>query len=398
MYLCAMEKYVKLKPKKAVFVHRQHPWVFSGAIGEQAEGLEDGDRVSVLDPDGHCLATGHYQEGSIRVRMLHRGAEAPPADFWETALARAYASRQVILGPQAELTDAYRLVHGAGDLLPGLVIDIYQHLAVVQCHSMGMYRERQEIAAALQKVLGAQITSIYLSAKKTLPQRFQDEAIDGFLAGNSAEATVKELGHSFKINAATGQKTGFFLDQRDNRQLLAYYAKDKTVLNTFCYTGGFSIYALKAGAAQVDSVDVSAKAMVLTEENVALNELPADRHRSITSDVIQFLRKQETAYDIVVVDPPAYAKSFNKRHRAVQGYKRLNIEAMRLVKPGGLLFTFSCSQVVDRQLFQDTIVAAGLEAGRSARVLHQLTQAADHPVNLFHPEGSYLKGLVVQLD
>lgn len=393
-----MEKYVKLKPKKAVFVHRQHPWVFSGAIAEQSEGLEDGDRVGVLDPEGKQLATGHYQEGSIRVRLLHRGPEAPPADFWETALAKAYASRQVILANQTELTNAYRLVHGAGDLLPGLVIDVYNDLAVIQCHSMGMYRERQEIATALQKVLGEQVSSIYLKASKTLPQRLQEGIQDGFLAGNVAEAEVQELGHTFKINVATGQKTGFFLDQRDNRQLLASYAKGKTVLNTFCYTGGFSVYALKAGAAQVDSVDVSAKAMVLTEENVVLNDLPTNQHGAITSDVLQYLRKQETLYDIVVVDPPAYAKSFNKRHRAVQGYKRLNTEAIRLVKPGGLLFTFSCSQVVDRQLFQDTIVAAGLETGRSARVLHQLTQAADHPVNLFHPEGAYLKGLVVQFD
>jgi 23S rRNA (cytosine1962-C5)-methyltransferase len=393
-----MDKYVKLKPKKAIFLRRQHPWVFSGAIAEQAENLEDGDRVSVIDPSGQQLAIGHYQEGSIRVRILHRGAEAVPEDFWVQSLRRAYASRQIILAGQKEITNAYRLVHGAGDMLPGLVIDIYNGLAVIQCHSMGMYNERQEIAEALKAVLGDQLSSIYLRASKTLPQRFQAAAIDGFLAGDQAEATVSELGHTFKINAATGQKTGFFLDQRDNRQLLAYYAPGKSVLNTFCYTGGFSIYALKAGATQVDSVDVSAKAMALTEENVALNELTADRHQSITSDVLQYLRKQENPYDIVVVDPPAYAKSFNKRHRAVQGYKRLNAEAIRLVKPGGLLFTFSCSQVVDRQLFQDTIVAAGLEAGRSARVLHQLTQSADHPVNLFHPEGAYLKGLVVQFD
>lgn len=393
-----MEKYVKLKPKKAVFVHRQHPWVFSGAIEEEAQGLQDGDQVSVLDPAGKQLAIGHYQEGSIRVRLLHRGPEARPANFWETALANAYSSRKLVLDNQADSTTAYRLVHGAGDLLPGLVIDIYDSLAVIQCHSMGMYHERQEITTALQKVLGEQISSIYLKARKTLPQRFQEGIQDGFLAGDSAEVTIKEFGHSFKINVATGQKTGFFLDQRDNRQLLASYAKGKKVLNTFCYTGGFSVYALKAGATQVDSVDVSAKAMVLTEENILINNLPVAQHDAITSDVLQYLRKEEILYDIVVVDPPAYAKSFNKRHRAVQGYKRLNTEAIKRVKPGGLLFTFSCSQVVDRKLFQDTIVAAGLETGRSARVLHQLTQAADHPVNLFHPEGAYLKGLVVQFD
>ncbi|MEL6970104.1 MAG: class I SAM-dependent rRNA methyltransferase [Bacteroidota bacterium] len=393
-----MEHYVKLKSKKEVFVLRKHPWVFSGAIGEYPEGLEEGMMVAVLDNKGAQLATGHYQEGSIRVRILYHGQDDRPTDFWSTAIQRAYDTRQIILKSLTAATNTYRLVHGAGDLLPGLVIDIYNQLAVVQCHSMGMYHERQAIAEALQAVYGEQLQHIYLRARKTLPQRFSEEVFDGFLHGNTAEVEVAENGHRFNINAATGQKTGFFLDQRDNRSLLAQYAPGKTVLNTFCYTGGFSIYALQAGAAQVTSVDISGKAMELTSNNVELNGFAAEQHRGVTGDVLQFLRKEEESFDIVVVDPPAYAKSYNKRHRAVQGYKRLNAGAIKRVKPGGLLFTFSCSQVVDRKLFQDTIVAAGLEAGRSARVLHQLTQSPDHPVNLFHPEGAYLKGLVLQFD
>ena len=393
-----MKHYVRLKPKKEVFIQRQHPWVFSGAIAEYAEGLEEGMPVAVLGANDEQLAIGHYQEGSIRVRILHRGTGERPEDFWPSAIQNAYNTRQVILKSLSAPTNTYRLVHGAGDLLPGLVIDIYGQLAVVQCHSVGMYRERQAIAEALQIVFGDQLKHIYLRARKTLPERFSDEVYDGFLVGDSAEATVLENGHKFQVNAATGQKTGFFLDQRDNRALLAQYAPGKQVLNTFCYSGGFSIYALAAGAAKVTSVDISGKAMALTEQNVQINAFPEAQHEGVTADVVKFLRAHEDNYDIVVVDPPAYAKSYNKRHRAVQGYKRLNVEAIKRIKPGGLLFTFSCSQVVDRQLFQDTIVAAGLESGRSARVLHQLTQSPDHPVNLFHPEGAYLKGLVVQFD
>lgn len=393
-----MEKSVKLKSGKEVFVKRQHPWVFSGAIAKTDADIAEGERIAVLDHHGQRLATGHYQEGSIRVRIIQHGDRIPAADFWQTALQRAYHTRQLLGLTDSETTNAYRLVHGAGDLLPGLVIDIYGSIAVIQCHSWGMYNERASIADALKAIYGDKLSSIYLKANKTLPKRFDEKASDVLLFGEEVEQTVLENGHRFEINVATGQKTGFFLDQRDNRQLLATYAKGKRILNTFCYTGGFSIYALAAGANWVDSVDVSAKAMALTAANVALHPETAANHQGHTSEVMPFLKEQEGAYDIVVVDPPAYAKSFNKRHQAVQGYKRLNAQAIQAVKPGGLLFTFSCSQVVDRQLFQDTIVAAGLEAGRSARVLHQLTQGADHPVNLFHPEGSYLKGLVVQLD
>lgn len=393
-----MEKSVKLKSGKAIFVKRQHPWVFSGAIAKTDPNITEGERIAVLDHEGQRIATGHYQEGSIRVRIIKHGNNPPAADFWESALQRAYSTRQVLGLIDNPKTNAYRLVHGAGDLLPGLVIDVYGSIVVVQCHSWGMYHERMAIAEALKVVYGKSLNAIYLKANKTLPKRFDEKASDKLLYGETVEQTVLENGHQFEINVATGQKTGFFLDQRDNRQLLAAYANDKSILNTFCYTGGFSIYALAAGASKVDSVDVSSKAMALTEANVALQAETAAQHQGHTSEVMPFLKANEAAYDIVVVDPPAYAKSYNKRHKAVQGYKRLNAQAIKAVKPGGLLFTFSCSQVVDRKLFQDTIVAAGLEAGRSARVLHQLTQGADHPVNLFHPEGAYLKGLVVQLD
>ncbi|MEL6140553.1 MAG: class I SAM-dependent rRNA methyltransferase [Bacteroidota bacterium] len=295
----------------------------------------------------------------------------------------------------------YRLIHGAGDGLPGLIIDIYGKVAVVQCHSIGMFRERQQIASALCKVFGEELEMIYNRSGRTLSSNFQtEEKMEGILWGSApADQMVIENGHQFQVNVETGQKTGFFLDQRDNRSLLACYAEGQQVLNTFCYTGGFSVYALKAGAKQVTSVDISAKAMALTEANVALNgNNLAARHLSITADVMQYFKEESNEhYDIVVVDPPAFAKNRGARHRAVQAYKRLNIMALRRLRPGGLLFTFSCSQVVDRELFHHTIVAAGLESGRSASVLHHLSQGGDHPTNLFHPEGSYLKGLVLRV-
>lgn len=392
-----MEKSVTLKAGKDVFVSRYHPWIFSGAIAKTTGKPQEGDRVIVYSNKAEQLATGHYQEGSIRVRIIQHGAEAPSASFWYDRLLNAYQCRALMNVMDAQ-TNAYRLVHGAGDRLPGLVIDVYKETAVVQCHSWGMYQERQAIADALVRVYGNKLKSIYLKASSTLPKRFETEVEDGYLLGELASQLIQENGHSFMVDPETGQKTGFFLDQRENRALLAQYAAGKSVLNTFCYTGGFSIYALSAAAVSVDSVDVSAKAIDLVDQNVAINNKYVNRHTSHKSDVLQFLRDCNRQYDIVVVDPPAYAKSYNKRHKAVQGYKRLNAQAMKQVKPGGLLFTFSCSQVVDRQLFQDTIVAAGLESGRQARVLHQLTQGSDHPVNLFHPEGSYLKGLVLQLD
>ena len=389
-------KEILLKAKKDGPLKRQHPWVFSGAIASQPDDIQDGERVRVCDHQGGPLGIGHFQDGSIRVRVFHFGPEDLPADIWESKFRYALQSRQS-MGLSTPGNNCFRLIHAAGDGCPGLVVDIYGDTAVVQCHSWGMYQERQQIADALSAVLGSSLHAVYCKSQNTLPQRFGASADDHYLLGKHSAGMVKENGHSFMIDWQGGQKTGFFLDQRENRQLLARYAEGKTLLNTFAYTGGFSVYALAAGALKVDSVDLSAEAMAITDQNIALNQLPADRHQSHTADVLKFLAADEHTYDIVVVDPPAYAKNYNKRHKAVQGYKRLNIAAMKRLNAGGLLFTFSCSKVVDRKLFQDTIVAAGIEAGRPIQILHQLSQGPDHPVSLFHPEGSYLKGLVLRV-
>lgn len=391
-----MEPTLILKKGKEAFVQRYHPWIFSGAIAREEGDPQEGDLIAVQNNKGQIIAHGHYQEGSIRVRVLSLGEAPPPSTFWQDSIAAAWQARQILGLPNTN-TDTYRLVHAAGDKMPGLVVDIYGHVAVVQCHSWGMYQARMDISHALQATI-PNLQGIYCKSAATLPKRFQGLIDDEWLKGAANTLSVTEHGHHFRIDPATGQKTGFFLDQRENRLLLAKYAEGKSVLNTFCYSGGFSIYALKAGASTVTSIDLSATAMVLLEQNIDLNGLNASKHNSVTGDVLPFLQEHQEAYDIVVVDPPAYAKSFSKRHKAVQGYKRLNIAAIERVKPGGLLFTFSCSKVVDRQLFYDTIVAAGLTLGRHARVLHHLAQGPDHPVSLFHPEGAYLKGLVVCFD
>ncbi|WP_116105309.1 class I SAM-dependent rRNA methyltransferase [Lewinella sp. IMCC34191] len=391
---------ITLKKGREGALQRFSPWLFSGSVAHEDEGIEDGDTVRVVDSAGNSLGVGHYQAGSIRVRMLHFGADNAPADLLASRLERALELR-ARLGLAADpLTDAYRLVHAAGDQLPGLIVDRYGPVAVVQCHSIGMHHQRQLIADTLLERV-PQITAVYDKSAAVLPERYAHTISDGMLGGETVtELTVRENGRRFRIDIAGGQKTGFFLDQRENRWLLGGYAQDKVVLNTFCYTGGFSVYALLGGAAQVDSVDLSGNAMELTSTNVHLNGDLADRHAGYTADVMDWLKEhgREPKYDIVVVDPPAFAKNKHRRHKAVQAYKRLNARAMQALKPGGLLFTFSCSRVVDRQLFYDTIVAAGLETGRSARVLHRLGQGPDHPVNLYHAEGEYLKGLVLQVD
>ena len=391
-------KQVILRARKEDAVLRRHPWVFSGAIAREDEHIADGERVAIIGHGGQRLATGHYQSGSIRVRIFHLGEEPPAANCWEQKLGEALRVRQALGLAGSTNTNAYRLVHGEVDGLPGLVIDVYGDTAVLQCHSVGMHLEREALALALKAVYGQTLAAVYDKSKDSLPPRYAADLTDGYLLGANSAALVREYDCIFRIDWEKGQKTGFFLDQRENRRLLARYAEGKKVLNAFCYTGGFSIYALKAGATQVDSVDVSAKATALVAENTTLNDLPAERHQIHTSDVMTFLRQSEGLYDIAVVDPPAFAKSLDKRHQAVQGYKRLNALAIQKVAPGGLLFTFSCSQVVDRELFYHTIVAAGLEAGRTVRVLHHLSQGPDHPVSLFHPEGAYLKGLVLMVD
>lgn len=387
-------KKVILKSKREASVNRRHPWVFSGAIKTLEGAPEDGETVAVYNNKGEYLAAGHFQQGSIMVRLLSFEEEAIDQAFWQTRLQQALAYRRAAGILDVTKTNCFRLIHAEGDGLPGLIIDIYGSAAIIQCHSIGMFQSLGLIAEALSKVLGDRIQTIYHKSKDTLPSGFAAGVEDGFLRGEAESDLVKEHGHIFKVNWVNGQKTGFFLDQRDNRALLAHYVKDKKVLNTFCYTGGFSIYALQAGARWVDSVDVSATAMALTDENVDLNGL-ANRHRSYTADVPTFLKTADDDYEVMIVDPPAFAKSRKKRHNAVQGYKRLNASALRRIKSGGIYFTFSCSQVVGAQLFQDTMVAAALEAGRKVRIMHRLSQPADHPVSLFHPEGSYLKGLVL---
>jgi len=390
---------VFLKPGKEMPVLRFHPWVFSGAIAHTEGNPADGDVAEVYSKRGELLGVGHFHHGSIAVRLLSFGAadlESPV--FWEKKLQNALRARKAELGEAM----AFRLVHGEGDGLSGLIIDVYGETAVVQCHSIGMHRQRDLIASALKKVFGEKLQAVYDKSTDTLPPKYAENQTNGYLwsaTDSLAGMTiVEENGVKFKVDWVTGQKTGFFLDQRDNRQLLAKFAAGKTVLNAFCYTGGFSCYALKAGAALVHSVDISAKAMELTAENVALNAPFPGQHEGYTDDVLRFLKNTEMQYEVVVVDPPAYAKSLEKRHNAVQGYKRLNVEAIKKVATGGVLFTFSCSQVVDRELFYHTIAAAAMEVGRPVRVLRHLTQGADHPASLFHPEGAYLKGLVLYVD
>ncbi len=400
-------------------IRRFHPWVFSGAISRYEGTLSDGDVVEVFDKKGNYLATGHYHDGSIAVRIFSFERIVPDIHYWTKKLTGIRQFREAIIattpgrseGPVrrsdtptvAVKTDCYRLVHGEGDGCSGLIIDYYNGVAVLQAHSIGMHRERNLIAEALKNVYGDELIAVYDKSHETVPELYGQTVENGYLLGTAETPyEVHENGHSFWVDWITGQKTGFFLDQRDNRQLLARYSYGKHVLNTFCYSGGFSVYALGAGAAQVHSVDSSQKAIDLTNQNVALNQpkTGADdsRHEAITDDVMAYLKAHPEQYDVVVLDPPAYAKNISARHRAVQGYKRLNIEGFKRVAKGGILFTFSCSQVVDRELFYNTVVAAAIEAGRQVRVLHHLSQPADHPVSLFHPEGGYLKGLVLWVE
>lgn len=393
---------IVLKNGKDHSLRRRHPWVFSGAIARAKGELAEGDAVRVEAIDGELLGVGHYSGGgSIAVRMLDFGPEAslPTPEFWEKRLRDAYQLRQRLGLTGTADTDVYRLVHAEGDGLPGLIIDVYGDTAVVQAHSLGMYHARPEIAAALRAVFGAKLRAIYDKSAETIPGNTVGEAKNGYLYGESSgsEHLVSENGHQFAIDWETGQKTGFFIDQRDNRALLARYSPGRRVLNTFCYTGGFSIYALHAGAELVHSVDSSKKAIALTERNAELSG-DADRHAAYADDVLGFLKNHSAQYDLLVLDPPAFAKHMGARHAALMGYKRLNAAGIQHLAPGGLLFTFSCSQVVSAELFEGAVLAAAIEAGRPARILHRLTQPADHPVSLFHPEGAYLKGLVLAVD
>ncbi|WP_223652415.1 class I SAM-dependent rRNA methyltransferase [Hymenobacter psoromatis] len=393
---------VVLKNGKDHSLRRRHPWVFSGAITRAVGEPQEGEAVRVETQSGEVLGVGHYSgSGSIAVRMLDFGPEAelPTPDFWVKRLTNAYALRQRLGLTGTADTNVFRLVHAEGDGLPGLIIDVYGDVAVVQAHSVGMYRARPEIADALKVVFGDKLRAIYDKSAETTPGHAVGDNKNGYLFGAStgAEHLVHENGHQFAVDWETGQKTGFFIDQRDNRALLARYSAGRRVLNTFCYTGGFSVYALEAGAELVHSVDSSKKAIALTERNAELSH-HADRHAAYPDDVLTFLKSHSAEYDLLVLDPPAFAKHQSARHAALMGYKRLNAAGIAHLAPGGLLFTFSCSQVVSPELFEGAVLAAAIEAGRPARILHRLTQPADHPVSLFHPEGAYLKGLVLAVE
>lgn len=398
---------IYLKPGKEEPVRRFHPWIFSGAIARIEGNPVDGDLVQVLDKNGNLLGSGHFHHGSIAVRLLtFSDADVTALPFWTDTFKAAWRVREKALPLIAETAetslDCFRLVHGEGDGLSGLIVDIYGDTAVLQCHSIGMHRQRDLLTEALRAALPDRIKAIYDKSVETLPVKYAGLQQNGYLWSENetpdGSAIVVENGVLFKVDWVSGQKTGFFLDQRDNRRLLAHFVKGKSVLNAFCYTGGFSAYALKAGARKVHSVDISAKAMDLTAANVALNLPYSGIHEGFTEDVLPFLKSDGEAYEVLIIDPPAYAKSLEKRHNAVQGYKRLNEAALRRAAPGAIVFTFSCSQVVDRELFYHTIAAAAMEVKRPVRVLHHLTQGADHPVSLFHPEGAYLKGLVLYVE
>jgi len=387
-----------LHQNKDAALRRFHPWVFSGAIRNWSATPDDGDVVDVHSASGQFLGTGHFQQGSIQIRVFSFTPTPADTEFWTAKLLNALELRRKTQVISEGQTNGYRLVHGEGDGLPGLIIDVYGHTAVLQCHSIGMHKQRHLLTEALKTVLGKQLTAVYDKSTETLPPNYARDVLPTYLFGQADPTIVLEHGHQFFIDWEHGQKTGFFLDQRDNRLLLGRYAQHKTVLNTFCYSGGFSIYALQAGALHVDSVDSSAKAIALAEKNAALIAHINPNHQAHTADVMPFLQSIPAKhYDLIILDPPAFAKSNDKRHNAVQAYKRLNAQAMKKIKPGGILFTFSCSQVVSRDLFYNTIVAAALEAGKSVRVLHHLRQPPDHPVSIFHPEGEYLKGLVLEI-
>lgn len=376
---------------------RFHPWVFSGAINRMEGNLEEGCIAEVYSSDKAFLGMGHYQPGSISVRIFSFEKINPNIDFWKSKLQEAVNFRTNIGLFNNKDTNVYRMVFAEGDLLPSLIIDYYNGTAVIQAYSAGMFYHLEDITAALKSIYGNKLKAVYNKSKDTLPNKFANESTDGYLFGSLTENVVVENGNKFIIDWEKGQKSGFFIDQRENRQLLAQYSKGKKVLNTFCYTGGFSVYALNAGAEFVHSVDVSKPAIEITNKNVELNGKSAN-HESFAVDVFDFLKDINDKYDVIVLDPPAFAKSRNVSHNAVQGYKRINVEALKRIKKGGLLFTFSCSQVINRTLFNNTIIAAAIEAKRKVRIMHQLSQAADHPINIFHPEGEYLKGLVVYVE
>ena len=387
-----------LKPGKDRSVFRYHPWIFSGAIAKGEGELQEGDLVKVYNAENQYLATGHCQIGSIAVRILTFTDEPVDYDFWKKRIANAWQMRKSIGLADSLTNNVFRLIHGEGDNLPGLVVDYYAGVAVVQFHSVGMYLERETIAKALLDVMGDKITAIYDKSESTLPYKAAIEPQNGYLYGKADSFVALENGLKFNVDWLEGQKTGFFIDQRENRSLLEKYAKDKSVLNMFCYTGGFSFYAMRGGAKLVHSVDVSARAIELANRNVELNFPGDSRHEAFAEEAFKFLENSHNKYDLIILDPPAFAKHQNVLNNAIQGYKKLNRKGIEVVKPGGIIFTFSCSQVITKEVFRQTVFTAAANTGRRVRILHQLTQPADHPVSIYHPEGEYLKGLVLYVE
>lgn len=392
-------KKIYLKPGKEESLKRFHPWIFSGAIAKIEDGVEEGDIVEVIDSKQNFIAYGHCQIGSIAVRVLTFEREEIDSAFWIKRLTAAFDLRKNLGLVAGEYNNAYRLVHGEGDNLPGLIIDVYDGTAVIQAHSPGMHIARFEVLEALKQVMGEELKNVYYKSESTLPFKADLNPEDGYLYGGNANTVATEYGLKFHADWLKGQKTGFFVDQRENRSLLEHYSKGKKVLNMFCYTGGFSFYAMRGGAELVHSVDSSGKAIDLTNKNVELN-FPGDpRHKAFAEDAFKFLdNMQEGEYDLIILDPPAFAKHKNVLRNALQGYQKLNAKAFKKIKSGGIIFTFSCSQVVSKENFRLAVFSAAAQSGRRVRIINQLTQPADHPVNIYHPEGEYLKGLVLYVE
>lgn len=391
-------KKIYLKKGKEDSLLRFHPWVFSGAINHIDDGVKEGDIVNVITSKGDFIAIGHYQIGSIAVRVLSFREVKIDDEFWKSRLSAALSMRIHIGIADNPQNNTYRLVHGEGDNLPGLVIDCYGNTAVMQAHSVGMHINRNEIARALVEVMARRIANVYYKSETTLPFKADLGQENGFLYGNSYDNVAVENGLKFHIDWQRGQKTGFFVDQRENRSLLEHYSNGRSVLNMFCYTGGFSVYAMRGGAEIVHSVDSSAKAVELTNANVALNFPNDSRHSAFCEDAFKFLDKNDNKYDLIILDPPAFAKHRAALKNALKGYTRLNVKGLERIKSGGILFTFSCSQVVTKDYFRQAVFTAAAQSGRKVRILHQIHQPADHPINIYHPEGEYLKGLVLYVE
>jgi len=395
-----METKIYLRSKKDLSLMRRHPWVFSGAIKEIEGQPEDGDIVAIHANKGRFLGRGMYSTaGSISVRMLSFEDKAIDKDLFKQRLSRAWSVRKNLGLVDAKDTQIFRLCHAEGDLLPGCIIDIYGDTAVFQAHAIGIHMLREELASAILDSSQGRIQYVYDRSADTLSKEYRDQTKNGYIGKEGpGSGEFLEHGHRFAIDWITGQKTGFFIDQRENRRILGEISTGKKVLNTFCYTGGFSVYAAKNGASLVHSLDSSQKALDLVEKNVKLNNIPQEQHACIKADAVEYLKDLKEDYDIIILDPPAFAKGMHSRHNAIQGYKRLNGHAIRQIKPGGIIMTFSCSQVISPQIFRDTILAAAINEGRNIRIIGQLHQPADHPINIFHPEGEYLKGLLLEVE